>query len=106
MPLKPRSSRTTCVNNPECGLAVSDLGAKSATATRGFSTPNPVETRNQSCAAAGRAADRNANANRTNRNLRSADDDTISSIKSESCGRVGLAALILSYSGQNRKAPG
>src|SRR5215472_10075183 len=90
MPLNPRSSRTTCVKSAECGLAVSDLGAKSATATRGFSTPNPVEIRNQSCAGRGRAAARNANASKANTDLRSADDDTISSIRRETCGQLGL----------------
>jgi len=33
----------------ECPFAESPRGAKSATATRGFSTPRPVLMRNQSC---------------------------------------------------------
>src|SRR5260221_5521291 len=49
MPLNPRSSRTTCVKREECPFAESPRGAKSATATRGFSTPRPVLMRNQSC---------------------------------------------------------
>src|SRR5215467_9953644 len=53
MPLKPKSSRTTCVNSVECGFAASARAAKSATATRGFSTPRPVPVLNQSCASAG-----------------------------------------------------
>src|ERR1700726_991656 len=52
MPLNCKSSRTTWVKSCEWDLALSARGAKSVTAMRGFSRPNPVPVCTQSCAKA------------------------------------------------------
>src|SRR5450631_2450992 len=51
MPLKSRSLRTTSLNKVASEGVDALREAKSATATRGLATPNPVPVRNQSCAA-------------------------------------------------------